>query len=299
MKIGIIGLGVMGKNHLRVLKTIDGVEVAALCDPVAELEGESAPLFRDVSTMLEVAPMDAAILVVPTPLHEEVAELCLQKGIPLLIEKPAASNSESAKRILATTESNNLKSAIGHIERFNPVVDALKKEVVGKEIYSISITRVGPFPPRIGDVGVLTDLSVHDIDLVRFITGREFTEMKIFRSRKIVNHSEDNAEISFSLEDDIVGNITTNWLTPFKRRKIEVACKEAYYEADLMSQELMEYSGYERNSSYLSRWCFVQKGEPLRRELEAFISYLKTGERGHLATIEDSIKTLEILETHR
>lgn len=297
MKIGIIGLGVMGKNHLRVLNNIEHVEVGGLCDPVATLDSP-LEIYKDLPSLLQNGAPDAAIVAVPTPNHPEVVERLIAEGIPLLIEKPAASSSAAAKEMVNQAEAGDIRCAVGHIERFNPVVDALKKEVADKEIYSISFTRVGPFPPRIGDVGVLTDLSVHDIDLARFITGREFEDMQVFKSRKIVNHSEDNAEISFRLQDDIVGNITTNWLTPFKRRKIEVACKEAYYEADLMSQELMEYSGYERNNSYVSRWCFVQKGEPLRRELEAFINYLQTGRIGNLATIEDSVKTLEILERY-
>lgn len=297
VKIGVIGMGVMGKNHFRVLGGMPGVEVGAVCDSV--VEGDfGVPLYRDVDTMFAKTKLDAVVVAVPTPLHKEFALKCIKHKMPMLLEKPVASNTQEADIILDAAEKLGVKVAVGHIERYNPVVETLKKEIVDKEIYSINITRVGPFPPRIGDVGILTDLSVHDIDLARFITGREFDDMRIFKSRKIVNHSEDNAEICFRLQDDIVGNITTNWLTPFKRRKIEVACKEAYYEADLMSQELMEYSGYERNNSYVSRWCFVQKGEPLRRELEAFVTFLKSGDQGHLAGIKDSMKTLEILENH-
>lgn len=297
MKIGIIGLGVMGKNHLRVLSQIAGVDITALCDPATEGDF-GIPLYRSVDEMLDKATLDAAIVAVPTPLHEKVALRLIDAKIHMLMEKPIGSSGKEGLNLMNNADDRGIKLAIGHIERFNPVVQTLKKEMMGKEVYSISITRVGPFPPRIGDVGVLTDLSVHDIDLVRYVTQCEFQKMHIFRSRKIVNHSEDNAEISFELENEIVGNITTNWLTPFKRRKIEVACKEAYYEADLMSQELLEYSGYERNNSYVTRWCFVQKGEPLRRELEAFVHYLKTDEMGELACAGDSIKTLEILEEH-
>ncbi len=296
MNFGIIGLGVMGKNHYRVLKRIDGVNIIALCDPFCD-SSFSEPLYRDVDEFLDKHTFDALIIAVPTPLHKDVVLKCTTKTKAMLIEKPVAGTLKCANEILNATK--GLITSIGHIERFNPVIETLKKELANKEVYSISITRVGPFPPRIGDVGVLTDLSVHDIDLVRFITGREFKDMKIFKSKKIINHSEDNAEISFKLDDEIVGNITTNWLSPFKRRKIEVACSEAYYEADLISQELMEYSNYQLNNSYISRWCFVQKGEPLQRELSAFTNYVKTGERGDLATIEDSIKTLQILEEYK
>lgn len=295
-RVGIIGFGVMGKNHYRVLKNIKECEVVGVCDPFIEENSIEERVFKSAKELLEMGNLDGVIVATPTPTHESISLECISYGVDMLLEKPISSSVESSMRILEAAKKSGIKCAIGHVERFNPVVETLREEIKNKEIYSISITRVGPFPPRIGDVGVLSDLSVHDIDLVRYVSGREFVDMKIFKSKKIHNHSEDNAELSFLLEDDIVGNITTNWLTPFKRRKIEIACKEAYYEADLMSQELMEYSSYQRNSSYLSRWCFVQKGEPLRRELEAFIGMLDNRGLLGLATFEDSIKTLEILE---
>lgn len=298
-RLALVGFGVMGKNHFRVLKSIPGFEVVALCDPILkESSFEGLPVFADIESAAKNVEIDSAIIAVPTPMHEESALKAIDRGIDLLIEKPISGSAESGKKIAEFAYKKGVKCAIGHVERFNPVIEALKKEVANKEIYSIGITRVGPFPPRMANVGVLSDLSVHDLDLVRFISGREFNDVKIFKSRKIHDHFEDNAELSFLLEDSIVGNITTNWLTPFKKRAIEISCKEAFYEADLISQELMEYSGYSANNSYLTRWCFVQKGEPLRRELEAYLLYLDSGEVGNLAMPEDSIKTLEILEKY-
>lgn len=299
MKVGIVGFGVMGRNHYRVLKSIPSVSIEAIVEPMLDGDSfEGVSLFKDIESLSKKVSLDALILAVPTPLHEDISLKAIDLGYNLLIEKPISQTSESGRKIEEAAKAKGVKCAIGHVERFNPVVEALKDEIRDKEIYSISITRVGPFPPRMANVGVLTDLSVHDLDLVRFISSREFKDMRIFKSQKIHNHSEDNAEISFLLGDDIVGNITTNWLTPFKRRRIEVSCKEAFYEADLISQELMEYSQYQKNNSYLTRWCFVQKGEPLRRELKAFIEFIKDGKEGHLATLEDSIKTLDILEKH-
>jgi len=135
----------------------------------------------------------------------------------------------------------------------------LKNEIKDKEIYSINITRVGPFPPRIADVGILTDLAVHDIDLIRFITKKEIVDTSIYKSQKIHDHYEDNAILTFKLEDDIIVLITINWLTTYKKRKIKVACKEAYYEANLLSQELVEYLNFKINNSFVVRECFVKK----------------------------------------
>lgn len=217
-----------------------------------------------------------------------------KKGKDLFIEKPVASNIQEAVEIREVADEMNAKVCVGYIERFNPVVEELKKELDGKEIYSIGITRVGPFPPRIADVGILTDLSVHDIDLIRYITDREIKSTSIYKSQKIHNHHEDNAILSFELEDEIVASITTNWLTPFRKRTIEVATKDAYYEADLMGQDLTEYSEYQKNNSYVIRKCFVKKEEPLVREHKAFRKFVKTGNPHGLSSIEDSMITLQI-----
>jgi len=293
LKIAIIGMGVMGKNHYRVLQTIPEVEIVGLCDPVAKDEF-SHKLYPDLDEMLQSLEIDVAIIAVPTFLHKEVALKCMNKGIHLLIEKPVASNIEDGKEILAVANEKNLKVIIGHIERYNPVVQALKNEIKDKEVYSINITRVGPFPPRIADVGILTDLAVHDIDLIRFITKKEIVDTSIYKSQKIHDHHEDNAILTFKLEDDMIASITTNWLTPYKKRKIEVACKEAYYEADLISQELIEYSNFKINNSYVVRNCLVKKAEPLLNELISFIGYIQ-GKDTIGANIEDSIKTLQII----
>lgn len=292
-KVAIIGLGQMGRNHHRVVSSIEDLEITALCD-VVKNDAYEEPFYDDVDELLAKADFDAAIIVVPTFLHKEIAMKCLEKGKDLFIEKPVASNTKEAEEILKKAKEKNSKVCVGYVERFNPVITALKNELKNKEIYSIDITRVGPFPPRIADVGVLTDLAVHDIDLIRFISQEEIKKSAIFTSQKIINNHEDNAILSFKLGRDIVASITTNWLTPFRKRTIEVATKEGYFEADLMEQSLNEYSSYKRNFSYVVRKCIVQKGEPLLRELEAFRDFLHSGEHGGLSTIEDSMITLAI-----
>jgi len=293
VKVALIGLGSMGQNHYRVLKGLTGFEITALCD-IQQTKDYDEPFFTDLDEMLEKAEFDAAVIVVPTFLHKEVAIKCLKKGKHLFIEKPVASTVEEANEILEVAQKNNARVAVGYIERFNPVVQQLKEELADTEVYSIGITRVGPFPPRIADVGILTDLSVHDIDLIRYITGKEIINTSIYKSQKIHNHHEDNAILSFELQDEVVASITTNWLTPFRKRTIEVATKEAYFEANLMEQDLTEFSEYQKNNSYVIRKCMVKKEEPLIREHKAFRKFVKTGVRHGLSTIEDSIITLEI-----
>ncbi len=313
IRLAIIGLGVMGKNHYRVAKLIPGVQVAALCDvqPAAAFsEPYPEPLFPDADALLAGAQVDAAIVAVPSFLHASIARKCLDKGLAVLVEKPLASTAEEGKALLEAARAQlvlgpkgealgkGAKLAVGHTERFNPVVGALIRELAGKELFSIQITRVGPFPPRIADVGVLTDLSVHDIDLIRYISKREILAASIHKSKKIHDHHEDNAILSFSLERDLVAGIATNWLTPFKKRKIEVATADAYYEANLMTQELVEYSAYTLNNAFIHRDCFVTKAEPLLSQDAAFFHYVRTGEAGELALAADGLRALEIIQDH-
>lgn len=297
LKFAIIGLGQMGKNHLRVLQKMDGCEVVATCDVAGPADGNTS--FNNIEDLLKACKPDAAIIATPTNSHFEVAKRLLKKKIPLLIEKPVASNPKQGRELAALAAEAGVPVAVGHVERFNPVVQALKKELLAKDIFSIAITRVGPIPPRVTDVGILMDLAVHDVDLVQEVSGRKVMEASIFRSRKIHSEHEDNAVLSFALEAEIVASVTTNWLTPFKKRSIEVATRDAYFMADLIAQDLTEYSSFAFDTNtYLVRKCRVATGEPLKNELEAFVKLVTHGDDMHgLATIEDSVRTLEIVSS--
>lgn len=299
IRFALIGLGSMGRNHYRLLKTMADVRLVAVCDPVLQ-NGLPERIHNDIQGLLASERIDAAIVSVPTTHHKAVATTLAEHGIPFLLEKPIAPSVNDALEIIRAVEDSGVPTAVGHVERFNPVIDSLLDQLVGRNIYSISITRVGPFPPRIKDVGVLVDLSVHDIDIVRLLAGDvELAECRVFKSVKTNGYHEDNAVLSLRFENEMVASIITNWLTPFKKRQVEVATDKAYYEADLVAQELNEYSAYQEDGSYIVRQCRVHKSEPLANELRAFVHFLRSGNRGRLATLEDGLRTLEIIHRKR
>jgi len=182
IKLAIIGMGRMGKYHYQLLKNMESVEIVALCDTMLN-EKFSHPTYTNIDKMLSSVDIEVAIIAVPTSLHKEVALKCIKRQIHLFIEKPIASTIEDAQTLLYHSHQENIKVVVGYIERFNPVVQRLRDILKSSQIYSIQITRVSPFPSRVFDVGVLIDLSVHDIDLLTFISRKKIMYKKIFTSK--------------------------------------------------------------------------------------------------------------------
>jgi predicted dehydrogenase len=178
------------------------------------------------------------------------------------------------------------------VERFNPAVQAVKKATEGQTIRTIQIVRVGPFPPRMSNVGVVIDLSVHDIDIIRTIAQSEIIDVQaqIAATRSV---REDTALLQFRTENNVIAQISTNWITPFKARRLEVATDKRYIIADLMTRQVMEYFDYEEGGSYRARSVPVMAGEPLREELLAFMHAIRT-DSTPAVTGEDGLQNLKV-----
>lgn len=296
LRVGVIGLGSMGKNHVRVYSELPDVELVGIADTNESLVDHTAEVYHtkpfvDYKKLLK-EDLDAVNICVPTSLHKKVAVDAANAGINLLVEKPIADTVENSRKIIEACERNNVQLMVGHIERFNPVISVIKKSLEKSNIISINISRVGPFPPRIKDVGIVVDLAIHDIDLIRYITNSEFK--KIFRlTSKNVSKYEDTAILSFEMENGTLAQITTNWLTPFKMREMDIATREKFIVGRLIEQRVTEYSSYKRDGSYISRELTVPFGEPLKLELDSFLKSIKNNTAPAI-TGYDGLKALEV-----
>ena len=163
---------------------------------------------------------------------------------------------------------------VGHVERFNPAVTAIKEAIRGEDILSIAITRVGPFPPRMSNVGVVIDLAVHDIDLIRWFTDSDIVEVQPQLSSAIAER-EDIALLQFRTASGVLAHINTNWLTPFKARNVTIATRGKYLMGDLLTRQVTECFGFQPDGAYSMRHVSVGHDEPLRAELIAFVAAVR------------------------
>ena len=280
MRIGVVGVGVMGSNHARVLSTLPGIELVAVADPdrrqadfVARTLGCAA--VPDIDGLLALE-LDAITIAAPTHLHRDIALACIARGVHVLVEKPIASTVEEGQEIIEAAHRAGVTLMVGHVERFNPAVETIKEAVRGEDILSIAITRVGPFPPRMSNVGVVIDLAVHDIDLIRWFTDSEIVEVQPQLSCAVAER-EDIALLQFRTASGVLAHINTNWLTPFKARNVTVATRGKYIMADLLTRQVTECFGFQPDGSYSMRHLSVGHAEPLRSELLAFLRAVRTG----------------------
>jgi UDP-N-acetylglucosamine 3-dehydrogenase len=296
LRVGVVGVGVMGSNHARVFAGLPGVTLVGIADPepkqrefVAGALGCQA--FPDIDGLLD-AGVDAVTIAAPTHLHRDIAIACINRGIHLLVEKPIASTVEEGRAIIAAARRAGVTLMVGHVERFNPAVQTIKDAIRGEDILSIAITRVGPFPPRMSNVGVVIDLAVHDIDLIRWFTDSEIVEVQP-QLKCAVAEREDIALLQFRTASGVLAHINTNWLTPFKARNVTVATRNKYIMGDLLTRQVTECFGFQPDGSYSMRHLSVGHAEPLRAELQAFVAAVCDGSTPAV-TGEEGVAGLEI-----
>ncbi len=277
MRIGVIGTGAMGQHHLRIYSEMRDVELVGLCDVDRNRAQSLARMYNttpyfDHRELLR-QELDAVSVVVPTTLHTEIALDAIGSGSHLIVEKPIADTLDNADRIINAAHDAKVKLMVGHVERFNPAVLKLKEIIdsgmLGK-IVSISSRRVGPFNPRIRDVGIIMDLGVHDIDVISYLYGRKINEVYTIAGSDI-HTFEDHATILLRCDTNLSGMVETNWLTPNKIRKLTAIGIKGVAYLDYIKQTV------EIEDDAWIRTAKVEQREPLKIELEHFVKAVSNG----------------------
>lgn len=315
-RVAVIGVGAMGSHHARVYSEMPGVELVGVADADAR-QAESVTkryggqAYTDFRQMLEEQKPEAVTVVVPTIYHLEVALEIIRRGLHVMIEKPIAFSVDEGQQIIDAAQRAGVHLMIGHIERFNPAVVALKAHLAGGElgrVFQIDAHRQGPFPARIADVGVVIDLAVHDLDVMRYVSGSEVVRVYAETERRIHSSREDLLTGLVRLSDGAIGTLTINWLTPTKIRELYVTGERGMFRVDYLTQDLYFYEnavarGGEWDTLRVLRGVsegrmirhVVAKKEPLRAEQDAFLAAVR-GEAPVPVSGLDGLKALELAQ---
>jgi UDP-N-acetylglucosamine 3-dehydrogenase len=312
-RAAVIGVGAMGRNHARVYQEMPDVELAAVADLDLALTQEAARLrgarpYTDYRVMLAEVRPDVVTVAVPTQFHGPVALDTLEAGCHVLVEKPISATLEEGRRMIERAAESGRMLAVGHIERYNPAIIELKHRLDDGElgqIFQIHARRLGPFPSRVQDVGVVVDLAPHDLDIMRYLTGKEVERLYAETDRELHTMHEDLCSGLIRFESGILGVLSINWLTPTKVREITVTGQRGMFLANLLTQDLFFYENEQAEGldwNHLSLLRGVGEGqmvrlrlrrrEPLRAELEAFVA----ASRGEPATIVSGQDALTVIE---
>ena len=283
----------MGRNHARLYSELPGVELVGVADvnetlAISVAQSYGCKPFADYNDLLD-ENLDALSIAVPTTLHREVALDAIEKGINILIEKPIADTIENADEVIEAARKKGVKLMVGHVERFNPAIIKLKELIDSGllgNVVSISARRVGPYPPRIKDVGIIVELGAHDIDIMSYLYGEKIKE--VYASAGSVVHShEDHAIITLNFNDGSSGVIDTNWLTPHKVRSLTVIGSKGIAEVDYVEQTLRIFD------QEWVRDAKIEVEEPLKLELLHFIDCVQYDKKP-LVSGEDGKHALEV-----
>lgn len=314
LRAGLVGLGQMGRHHARVLRQLDGVSLVGIVDPhVAEADRpDDVPVHDTLDQLLE-ADLDLCVVATPTRTHLGIGLKLAAAGVHTLVEKPIAGDTDAAATLAKTFADQGLVGCVGHIERYNPALQELRRRLANGdlgEIYQVATRRQGPFPVRIADVGVILDLATHDIDSTAWVTGRAYRTVSAQTAHRSGREHEDLVAAVASLEGGIVVNHLVNWLSPLKERVTVVNGERGSFVADTLSADLTFYAngvapiGWDLLRSFkgvvqgdVIRYA-IAKPEPLRTELEAFRDAV-LGLRHDVVTMSEAFEVVAVATAMR
>jgi predicted dehydrogenase len=298
VRVGVFGTGALGFHHTRILAALPGAELVGLYDPRGEVaraaaEAHGARVFPSAEAL--GAEIEAAVAAVPTVAHAEVAGALLARGVHVLVEKPIASSLAEADRLVEAARAAGRVLAVGHVEFFNPAVQALLAEVGGPGggVRFVEVQRLAPFTPRSLDVDVVLDLMIHDLQILHALDPSPVAEVRA-TGIDVLSPRIDIANVRIELESGCAANLTASRVSAERVRKLRVFGPARYFSLDYHDQEVkgfrLEEVGSERR--ILPADLPVEKAEPLRRELEAFLAACR-GEEARVVTGAEGRQALE------
>ncbi len=312
LRVAVIGIGSMGANHARIYANREDVQLVGLVDLNVDLTERvarrfSTEAFPSVEALLERVKPEVVSIAVPTVKHREVAEQCLRGGVHCLLEKPICASVEEGEALMALATETRRVLLPGHIERYNPAVQALaehiRKGAIGS-MYRIEIERSGPFPPRIRDTGVSLDLAVHDLDIVSMLVGTLPLTLYSETQRLLHRNYEDSVVAILRYPKDVVAILNINWTSPTKRRILKVFGSRGMFRVDYLDQELRFFENADQVSSDFPwenpgiregreiRYAIGNK-EPLAVEVDYLLKCVRKGINTE-SEIRDSINALRL-----
>ena len=312
LRAGVIGIGVMGRHHSRVLSGLDGVDFVGVYDPAPNVPSsiEGKPVFSELDNFLELKP-DYCVIAAPTIYHLQLGEVLAERGIHALIEKPVASDSKSATQLVNIFRDANLIGGVGHIERFNPALQSMRERIeAGQlgEVFQVATRRQGPFPGRIADVGVVKDLATHDIDLTAWVTQQNYISVNARTTHKSGRPHEDMVLAVGTLSNGTIANHIVNWLSPIKERTTIVIGEFGALVADTLTADLTFYENGKTTEAWegvstfrgvtegdVTRYA-LEKKEPLKTEHDGFLHAVLSGDTSGIVTLAEGLRVLETAE---
>ena len=311
LRAGLIGLGMMGRHHARVLGSLPGVELVAVADPGGDVHGAASgrPVHEGISQLI-AAGIDYCMVAVPTAYHEEVGLALAEAGVHAIIEKPLAPDTPAAEKLANAFATRGLVGAVGHIERYNPALQQARARLEAGdlgEVHQVATRRQGPFPARIADVGVVKDLGTHDIDLTAWVTQQSFVTVAARTAYKSGREHEDLVAVVGQLSNGTVTNHLVNWLSPLKERVTIITGERGTLVADTLTADLTYYANGEVATTWddIANFRGVSEGdvvryaipkpEPLRVEHEQFRDAV-LGKDADIVTLEQGLATVRVAE---
>lgn len=298
LRTAVIGVGAMGRHHARICSEMDGVILAGIADRDPQIRAWAASRYQtqtyaDCRELCQAEELDFAIVSVPTQEHYQVASTLIERGVHVLVEKPLALSAEEACDLIAQARAQGVKLGVGHVERFNPAIIALKEHldqnVLGR-IFQVSVQRISGFPPRVRDVGVVLDLATHDLDVMRHLTGVEVMRVSAEITRELGGPLEDMLCGLLRFDNGVIGLLNVNWLSPTKIRELAVCGERGMFVVNYLTQDLYFYENSFQDGDWESLQVFrgvaegrmirypVTRREPLQVELESFVRAIVTDE---------------------